>query len=124
AGQRKLDDDTPVLMVPPECEVHFTVTRGATSVSGRFGVHPSAYEVAGNGGLRFTIEYRQIARPELVVFERVLVPKNVEADRGSQTFSVDLPQPGEGALVLRTSFAGRDDDKRAFGFWTEVEIHR
>jgi glycosyltransferase involved in cell wall biosynthesis len=112
----------PVLLVPPQCEVHFSLSHDHKIVVGRFGVHPPASQFSQPGGMRFTVELLQVTRAPEVIFERVLKPEEQPLDRGFQEFSAKISPGAEGEIILRTSFGTGSNDSRAFGFWTDVEI--
>ena len=111
-----------VLMVPPDCEVQYSLRKGERNAQGRFGVHTLGIAFAPPGGLRFEVQLVVAGRPRRTLFERVLDPEDRPEDRGHHEFNVALPGDSRGILVLRTSLAEGEGDQRPIAYWKDVQV--
>jgi hypothetical protein len=121
AFQGLLDDEY-VLLVPPDCEVQYSLRKSDKTVTGRFGIHPLGIASAPPGGLRFEVQLMLAEGTKRTLFDRVLLPTDRPEDRGHQELSVVLPGDRGGMLVLRTSLADGTGSERVVAYWKDVEI--
>jgi glycosyltransferase involved in cell wall biosynthesis len=124
---RKIDGQL-VLLVHPECELHFSLDSGATSLRARYGLFPIAWERFQIPAILFRVEVTPVLQETTVLFSRTLVPTNDPGDRGFHDLEVELPPNVSGELVLRVMVRQEGkapparDLKQAWAFWTDVEI--
>jgi len=121
AQPAKLGDEH-VLMVPPGCQVHFSLNQGEKTAKGRFGIHPLGEAFTPRGGLRFQVLLTPVGEETRTLLDRVLDPRERPEDQGPQNFEVSIPDYVTGVLVLRTNFGGEAGDDRPIGYWTDVEV--
>jgi hypothetical protein len=103
----------------------FPLTPGLHRLSGKIGLLASAYTGpdATDGG-RFVIEAEDATGRRTVLWQRELNPRDVPADRGFIPFTVDLPDPAAGRLILRTEARPGWKLSRAWTFWHALQIDR
>jgi hypothetical protein len=92
------------LLVHPIGEVRFDIPAGATAATGEFAMRPETYLGGQTDGVEFQVEYApsNTTLPSARLYERMLQPLTIKADRGIQRFRVVLPADVRGQLVLRT----------------------
>ena len=112
-----------VLMVHPDSCLEFPVRPGDTRVSGRFGLLAGSYQ-NGNAtdGVEFVIEYLPANGRTTVLWRRQLDPLLETADRGMQEFSLALPQPASGRVILRTQNLPGHNAAWDWSFWTDLRF--
>ncbi len=109
----------PVLVIHAPSRVEYELPAGATTIRGRFGYLPAAYEGdARTGGAEFRVVWSD-GTVEHTLFSRFLDPRENPADRGLHSFSV--PLAGVTGRIYLVIDAGSDNgwDWTA---WTGVEI--
>ncbi|MES1168680.1 MAG: hypothetical protein ABUL61_05880, partial [Oleiharenicola lentus] len=104
----------------------YQVPAGATALRGGFGLKPGAYATENKGptdGAEFTIRWRPAGGNDRVLFHRLLRPREEAADRGVQSFRVELPanaRGGELELVIHPGPA--DNPASDWTFWTDLTL--
>ena len=80
----------PVLVAHAPSRIEYELPAGATTITGRFGYLPAAYEGdARTGGAEFRVVWSD-GTVEHTLFSRTLDPRNNPADRGLHSFSASL----------------------------------
>jgi hypothetical protein len=116
-------DGKEVLFMHPESSLEFSVRPGDTHLSGGFGVIASAYTGDhSTDGVEFAVEYFPASGEPVVLWRRHLEPGTVAADRGLQKFTVALPQPAGGRIVLRTQNLPGHTAAWDWSFWTDLKF--
>jgi hypothetical protein len=117
-----IEDNYEVLSAHPPSAIEFNMDVSATRVSGRFGLLASSYKLPNHtDGAEFILEWAANSGGATRLFYRLLQPATVEADRGFQSFDVELPKGG-GRLILRTTPGPANDRSFDWAFWTDVKF--
>jgi hypothetical protein len=117
-----VEDNYEVLSAHPPSAIEFNVDFLATRVSGRFGLAANSYKPPNRtDGVEFILEWVSTSGGATRLFYRYLQPATVEADRGFQSFDVELPK-GNGRLILRTTPGPNNDLSFDWAFWTDVKF--
>ena len=112
-----------VLLAHPDSSLEFPVRAGDTSLQGGFGLLAGAYQ-NGNAtdGVEFAIEYVPAKGSPTVLWRRHLDPVLQPSDRGLQAFSVTLPQPASGRVILRTQNLPGHNAAWDWSLWTDLRF--
>jgi len=97
----------------------------ATALRGGFGIWPGAYAEENQGptdGAEFVVRWRPAGGGERVLFRRLLQPRESSADRGLQSFRVELPPYQGGELELAISAGPNDNSASDWTFWTDLVL--
>jgi hypothetical protein len=117
-----LEDNYEVLSAHPPSAIEFKMDVPASRVSGRFGLAANSYKPPNRtDGAEFILEWVANNGDATRIFYRLLQPATVEADRGFQSFDVELPKGG-GRLILRTTPGPANDLSFDWAFWTDVKF--
>lgn len=111
----------PVLFAHAPSRLSFPLRPG--TLTGEIGLLAAAYTGpdATAGGL-FIIEVEDDTGRRTMVWQRELNPRDVPADRGFISLSVDLPRLVSGRLILRTEARPGQSLVRAWTFWHGLRI--
>jgi len=112
---------TEVLLSPAPSEISFGVTAGAHTLRGRYGILPRNWQSGRTGGAVFSAVLRIPGREDVLVFEKLLDPTGIEADRRLRFLEVPFDAPAAGALLLRTEPGPGPGPCRETA-WTAVEV--
>ncbi|HET7536837.1 MAG TPA: hypothetical protein VFJ90_10305 [Candidatus Didemnitutus sp.] len=116
-------DGKEVLFMHPESSLEFSVKPGDTHLTGGFGVIAAAYTGDhSTDGVEFVVEYFPATGQPAVLWRRHLDPGANATDRGLLTFSVALPQPAAGRIVLRTQNLPGHTAAWDWSFWTDLRF--
>lgn len=113
----------PVVFAHAPAQLVFPLPAGARRLTGEHGLLAAA--VSGPGaadGGRFVIEWEDDSGRRTVLWERVLNPRDVPADRGFLPFAIDLPVDAAGRLWLRTEARPGASLSRAWTFWAGLRL--
>ena len=116
-GRQALVMHAPSLMV-------FTPPPGATRAQGFFGYVPGAYLDGGNtDGAEYRIVWAAPDGERRTLFSRMIRPVQDPADRGLQTFDVDLSNlPAGGQLLLEITAGPANEHSWDWTAWADVVI--
>jgi len=109
----------------PGTRIHVEIRDSDATISGRFGVPNQLLGREGFGDARMVVEMVASGGGPVVLLDRTLRPAAVDADRGLQRFSIDLPPHGAGEIVLRTESALGSDPARgrtSRACWADLAI--
>jgi hypothetical protein len=101
----------------------YRIPAGAGVLRGGFGIEPTAYAPENKyptDGAEFVIRWRPAAGGERVLLQRLLRPREEPADRGVQSFRVQLPPGGGGELELAISTGPLGNPASDWTFWTDL----
>jgi hypothetical protein len=117
-------DGRDVLLAHPDSSIEFPVRAGDTSLHGRFGLLDGAYQ-NGNAtdGVDFAVEYVPARGAPVMLWQRYLDPVNQTGDRGVQSFTVALPQPASGRVILRTQNLPGRNAAWDWSLWTDLRFN-
>ena len=102
----------------------FEMPNRARTISGQFGFIEGAYTGSGHSnGAEFVIYWKDGTR-RIDLFQRFLNPGAVEADRGLQTFSVDLANLSGGRIYLEIKAGPYGDNAWDWTGWTNIKLSR
>jgi hypothetical protein len=93
-------DQRQFLMVHPIGEVRFKIPPRSTTLQAAFAIKPDAYEHT--EGVEFRASIVSSAGVETRLWQRMLTPRDIPADRGVQRFELPLPADADGEIVLHT----------------------
>ncbi len=100
--------DDQVLLVHAPGEIRFHLNGTEKTLSGDFGLLPSAYSDGGQtDGVKFKVSFMKKGPVSKVLFERMLMPVQFKKDQGRQAFKISLPK-GQGAGTLSIATMGRN----------------
>lgn len=121
--QKTVTNGKEVLLAHPDSSIEFPVRAGDASLTGSFGLLDGAYQ-NGNAtdGVEFVVEYVPARGAATVLWRRYLDPFATPADRGVQTFSVTLPQPASGRVILRTQNLPGHNAAWDWSMWTDLRF--
>lgn len=116
------ENDREVLFAHPPSSVEFLVNFPARRVTGGYGIAETAYRPPNaTDGAEFIIEWVGADGRTVILLSRVLQPLSVAADRGMQSFSVDLPRGG-GRLLLRINSGPNNNAAFDWTYWTDIKF--
>lgn len=112
-----------VLLAHPDSSLEFPVRADDTRLQGGFGLLAGAYQ-NGNAtdGVEFVAEYVPASGPPAILWRRHLDPVTQAGDRGPQQFSLDLPPPASGRIILRTQNLPGHNAAWDWSFWTDLRF--
>ncbi len=91
----------------------------------QYGLDPRAYEEGTTNGVAFIVEVRGPSGGVTKVFNRLLRPKTVEADRGTQKARVQLPVYAPGSrVILRTDPGEYGDNAWDWAYVTNIDFRQ
>ena len=113
----------PVVLAHAPAHLAFPLPPGARRLSGEHGLLAAAANGPGaaDGG-RFVVEWEDASGRRSVLWEKVLNPRDVPADRGFHPFQVTLPAGASGRLWLRTEARPGGSLSRAWTFWSGLRL--
>jgi hypothetical protein len=115
-------DGQPVLVAHAPSRLEYALPAGATTITGRFGYLPGAYEGdAHTNGADFRVVWTD-GITERVLFHRYLDPRNAPADRGLKGFSAPLTGVTSGRVSLVIDAGPGGDNGWDWTAWTGIEI--
>jgi hypothetical protein len=95
----------------------------AAALRGGFGFRPGAYAPENRGptdGAEFIIRWRPDGGTEQVLLRRLLRPREQPADRGIQSFRVEIPNRLGGELELAITMGPADNSASDWTFWSDL----
>lgn len=101
----------------------YRIPAGAGVLRGGFGIKPAAYAPENKGstdGAEFLIHWRPAGGGEQVLLRRLLRPREEPADRGVQSFRVELAAGIGGELELAINTGPADNPASDWSFWTDL----
>jgi hypothetical protein len=112
-----------VLLAHPDSSLEFPLRAGDASLQGRFGLLEGAYQ-NGNAtdGVEFVVEHVPARGAPVVLWRRYLDPVGQPGDRGVQSFTVALPQPALGRVILRTQNLPGRNAAWDWSLWTDLRF--
>ncbi len=91
----------------------------------QYGLDPRAYEEGTTNGVEFIVEVRGPSGGITKVWSRLLRPKTVETDRGTQKIAVQLPVYAPGSkLVFRTDPGEYGDNAWDWAYVTRIDFRQ
>jgi len=115
-------DGHPVLLMHAPSEMQYSLPAHPTRISGNFGFIVGAYtQGGGTDGASFDVIWTDNEKSE-VLFSRFLDPLHVEADRGLQSFSIDLKDRHGGRLLLKANPGPTGNNGWDWTAWSDLEI--
>ncbi len=115
-------DGRKAMVLHAPSEMLFVPPRGAQELAGAFGYPPGAYQGDGKtDGAIFRVVWDR-GGEQAVLFSRHLQPRDHPADRGLQSFRVDLRNVAGGQLRLEVNPGPYNDTGWDWTAWTEIEI--
>jgi hypothetical protein len=126
ASERFVLENKTFLLVHPIGEVRFDIPAGTITAAGEFAMHPAAYLSGATNGVEFKVECvpSDTSLPVVTLFQQVLRPRTVTADRGIHRFRVELPPGADGQLVLRTLPGPTGAIEWGWAGWSDVQFER
>lgn len=103
-------------------QLAYRLPAGAHALRGGFGLRAAAYaatNAAPTDGAEFIIRWRAGA-DERVLLRRLLRPREVEADRGVQSFRLEFPATTGGELILSIEPGPADNASSDWTFWSDL----
>jgi hypothetical protein len=103
----------------------YRVPVGTAALRGGFGLKAGAYAADNAGptdGAEFIVRWRPAGGAERVLFSRLLRPRETEADRGIQSFRVELPDRDGGELELVIGGGPADNFASDWTYWTDLTL--
>jgi hypothetical protein len=122
AREMSVDGTTGIFVHAPS-EIALRADAGVHSITGGFGIVPGAYTEGMTDGVEFFIDFVDQRGARSTLLRRYLRPLADLNDRGTQHFSVNIPDsPGEIDLLARSG----PDDNRAWdwAYWAEIKLGR
>ncbi len=101
----------------------YRLPAGGGALRGGYGIKPAAYapdSPAPTDGAEFIIRWRPTAGGELVLLRRLLRPREVTADRGGQSFRVELPAGPGGELELAIETGPDENATSDWTYWSNL----
>ena len=122
----KTIDGRPVYMMLPPAEAAWPLDGTEREFFFEYGYDPVAWQAGDGGkGTEYTVELEAPGRTPSRLFQRVLDPGQLVADRGFQTTRIVLPPfPPGSRLRVQTRAAKFDDDSWAWAFLSRVRFRR
>ena len=122
-GIRELNKE-PVTLVHAPGEIYYPLVPGDREVIFSFGLMPQAYDPGRTDGVEFNVEILPPTGAPIPLFQRLLQPVTVAADRGMQRARVYLPGPlVEGSrLRLRTETGPAHNGAWDQSYFTRLQI--
>ena len=116
-------DGKDVLLTHPDSSLEFPLRSGDLHLQGGFGLLAGAYS-NGNAtdGVEFVVEYVPAIGQPTILWRRHLDPVAQSGDRGLQKFSVELPQPATGRVILRTQNMPGHNAAWDWSFWADLRF--
>ena len=114
-------DGRKAMVLHAPSELVFVPPRGAEELTGAFGYVPGAYLEGRTDGAVFRVVWDR-GGETTVLFSRQLQPRDHPADRGLQSFRVDLRPVAGGQLRLEVDPGPYRDNGWDWTAWTEIEI--
>jgi hypothetical protein len=104
--------------------LEFVKPTRARSLSGGFGIFEGAYADAKNAtdGAVFSIHFLDDQGKTEVLLERALHPLDVPADRGLQSFRVELPANRAGRITLEVGPGPAGSNAFDWSYWNSVML--
>lgn len=123
----EIDHGVPVYFAHAPSTLAFALPPGARRVSGGFGFKPAAYAADNKSptdGAEFRIELVDGSGRRRVLLQRLLCPLTIEADRGIQTFSVELPpdRAADERLEFVIGPGPNDSSATDWTLWTDLRL--
>ncbi|MBI2517733.1 MAG: glycosyltransferase family 39 protein [Opitutae bacterium] len=105
----------------------YRLPANVTTLHGGFGIRADAYGPENRGptdGAEFIIRWRRDGGTEQALLRRLLRPREVQADRGIQSFQINLPphQGGELELVIGTGLY--ENSASDWTFWSDLVLEK
>lgn len=104
----------------------YRLTADARSLRGSFGIRPAAYASDNQGptdGAEFVVRWAPDGSAAGVLFRRFLNPRSEPADRGLQSFRVEIPpSPAGGLLSLEINPGPADNNASDWTFWSDLML--
>jgi hypothetical protein len=111
-----------VMLTHPPSTLEFEIAPTTHHLRGKFGFIGRAYEEENaTDGAEFIVEWIDAKEQTRTLFKRYLKPRDVPADRGEQTFKIDLPI-GPGRLLMRTTAGPANNIAFDWTYWTDVKF--
>jgi len=101
----------------------YRIPAGATRLRGGFGIKTAAYTAdnpAPTDGAEFIIRWRSAAGEEKTLWHRLLRPREEAADRGGQSFRVELPAGAGGEMILLIEPGPADNAASDWTYWSDL----
>lgn len=101
----------------------YRVPAGGATLRGGYGIKPAAYAAANpapTDGAEFIIRWRPAAGAEQVLLRRLLRPREEPADRGTQSFQVELPAGPGGELELVITAGPAQSVSSDWTYWSDI----
>jgi hypothetical protein len=116
-------DREAVLFIHPDSILELEVSPADRSLRGQFAIAPGAYEGREKtDGVSFAVEFVPAVGVRKTLLLRHLDPALNAADRGLQSFSVELPPSSGGRLLLRTFNLPGGTDSFDWSYWQGIEL--
>ncbi len=108
------------MLAPPRSAIRVPIPKGATRVTGMFGVMYGSWRNAKAGPLRFVVEIDGPGGPTKI-FEHVLDALNKAPDRIPQQLNEALPVHEDTELVFRVFAVDEQEVHPGWGYWAAIE---
>lgn len=115
-------DDGPTLLAHAPSRLVFKKPMGARFLLGGFGIFDGAYANPQNStdGAEFSVTFVDDNGSRRELLHRLLRPRDVNDDRGTKSFSVELPADTSGSIELRTSPGPANQNAFDWTYWSSL----
>lgn len=101
----------------------YRLPAGGGALRGGYGIRPAAYapeNLAPTDGAEFIIRWRPAHGTEQILLHRLLRPREVTAERGVQSFRVELPAGSGGELELIITTGPNENATSDWTYWSDL----